>query len=62
MLARRVRPAAAKLQLRDAGAIERVRLQSRAVFDCGELDAPAELARSLLTKAPESIRKLFTRE
>jgi hydroxymethylbilane synthase len=37
-------------------------VEDRAVFDCGELDAPAELARSLLTKAPESIRKLFTPE
>jgi hydroxymethylbilane synthase len=37
-------------------------VEDRAVFDCGELDAPAELARALLAKAPESIRKLFTPE
>jgi len=37
-------------------------VEDRAVFDCGELDAPAELARSLLAKAPESIRRLFAPE
>jgi hydroxymethylbilane synthase len=37
-------------------------VEDRAVFDCGELDAPAELARALLAKAPESIRELFTPE
>lgn len=34
-------------------------VEDRAVFDCGDNDAPAELARSLLAKAPESIRRLF---
>jgi hypothetical protein len=28
------------------------------VFDCGD-DAPKELARSLLARAPDSIRRLF---
>jgi hydroxymethylbilane synthase len=37
-------------------------VEDRAVFDCGELDAPAELARALLAKAPESIRRLFAPE
>src|SRR6476620_8938602 len=31
-------------------------VEDRTVFDCGELKAPKELARSLLAKAPESIR------
>jgi hydroxymethylbilane synthase len=34
-------------------------VEDRAVFDCGETDAPAELARKLLAEAPESIRRLF---
>jgi hypothetical protein len=34
-------------------------VEDRAAFDCGEMQAPAELARSLLAKAPESIRRLF---
>jgi hydroxymethylbilane synthase len=34
-------------------------VEERAVFDCGELKTPAELARSLLGKAPDSIRRLF---
>src|SRR6476620_8656752 len=34
-------------------------VEDRAVFDCGELNTPEELARSLLAKAPESIGKLF---
>jgi hydroxymethylbilane synthase len=34
-------------------------VEDRAVFDCGDLDAPAELARKLLAEAPESIRSLF---
>lgn len=34
-------------------------VEERAVFDCGDLDIPAKLARSLLAKAPESIRRLF---
>src|SRR4051812_17614882 len=33
--------------------------EDRAVFDCGDNDVPEELARSLLAKAPESIRRLF---
>ena len=35
-------------------------IEDRAVFDCGELGTPEELARKLLAEAPESIRKLFT--
>jgi hydroxymethylbilane synthase len=34
-------------------------VEDRAVFDCDDHGAPEELARSLLTKAPESIRRLF---
>jgi hydroxymethylbilane synthase len=34
-------------------------VEDRAVFDCGDDEAPTELARSLLAKAPESIRRLF---
>ncbi|MCL6730946.1 hydroxymethylbilane synthase [Sphingomonas hankyongi] len=34
-------------------------VEDRAVFDCGDCNAPAELARALLAKAPDSIRKLF---
>ena len=34
-------------------------VEDRVVFDCGDSRAPAELARSLLAKAPESIRRLF---
>ena len=34
-------------------------VEDRAVFDCGDLDTPAELAKSLLARAPESIRSLF---
>jgi hydroxymethylbilane synthase len=34
-------------------------VEDRAVFDCGDSAAPTELARSLLAKAPESIRRLF---
>jgi hydroxymethylbilane synthase len=34
-------------------------VEDRAVFDCGERKVPEELARSLLAKAPESIRRLF---
>ena len=37
-------------------------VEDRTVFDCGELKAPAELARSLLEKAPDSIRRLFAPE
>lgn len=34
-------------------------VEDRAVFDCGDDEAPAELARKLLAEAPESIRRLF---
>jgi hydroxymethylbilane synthase len=34
-------------------------VEDRAVFDCGEWKTPEELGRSLLAKAPESIRRLF---
>src|SRR3954449_1506752 len=34
-------------------------VEDRAVFDCGDNDTPEALARSLLAKAPESIRSLF---
>ncbi|HZC37630.1 MAG TPA: hydroxymethylbilane synthase [Sphingomicrobium sp.] len=34
-------------------------VEQRVVFDCGDSDTPAALARELLAKAPESIRRLF---
>jgi hydroxymethylbilane synthase len=34
-------------------------VEDRTVFDCGEVKSATELARSLLAKAPESIRRLF---
>ena len=34
-------------------------IEDRAVFDCGDNRTPAKLARDLLGKAPESIRRLF---
>jgi hydroxymethylbilane synthase len=34
-------------------------VEERALFDCGDNSSPAELARKLLAKAPESIRSLF---
>ena len=34
-------------------------VEDRVVFDCGEDEPPEELARSLLAKAPDSIRRLF---
>jgi hydroxymethylbilane synthase len=34
-------------------------VEDRAVFDCGELKVPERLARDLLAKAPESVRRLF---
>ena len=37
-------------------------VEERVVFDCGELKAPEALARSLLGKAPDSIRRLFDPE
>jgi hydroxymethylbilane synthase len=35
------------------------KVEDRAVFDCGGLKPAAELAKSMLGKAPESIRRLF---
>jgi len=37
-------------------------VEDRAIFDCGELRTPEELARSLLGRAPDSIRRLFAPE
>ena len=37
-------------------------VEDRAVFDCGDIRTPADLAASLLDKAPESIRRLFAPE
>jgi len=34
-------------------------VEERVVFDCGDNGPPEQLARSLLAKAPESIRRLF---
>ena len=34
-------------------------VEQRAVFDCGDDETPAAMARELLGKAPESIRRLF---
>jgi hydroxymethylbilane synthase len=34
-------------------------VEDRAVFDCGDWKTPEELAKSLLARAPESIRRLF---
>lgn len=34
-------------------------VEDRAVFDCGDDETPAELARTMLAAAPESIRRLF---
>jgi hydroxymethylbilane synthase len=34
-------------------------VEDRTVFDCGDRKSPAKLARGLLDKAPESIRRLF---
>ena len=34
-------------------------VEERAVFDCGDLRTPADLAEAVLAKAPESIRRLF---
>ena len=35
-------------------------VEDRAMFDCGNHQSPEELARSLLAKAPASIRRLFS--
>jgi hydroxymethylbilane synthase len=37
-------------------------VEDRVVFDCGDVKNPADLARALLAKAPESIRRLFNPE
>ena len=37
-------------------------VEERAVFDCGDRQTPAELARTLLGKAPEAIRRLFANQ
>jgi hydroxymethylbilane synthase len=34
-------------------------VEERAVFDCGDRSTPAELARALLAKASEAVRRLF---
>ena len=34
-------------------------VEDRAVFDCGDDKTPAKLAKAMLAKAPESIRRLF---
>jgi hydroxymethylbilane synthase len=34
-------------------------VEDRTVFDCGDRKSPAKLARGLLDKAPDSIRRLF---
>jgi hydroxymethylbilane synthase len=34
-------------------------VEDRALFDCGDSETPAALARAMLAKAPESIRRLF---
>jgi hydroxymethylbilane synthase len=34
-------------------------VEERVVFDCGDIGPPEQLARSLVAKAPESIRRLF---
>ena len=37
----------------------RDKVEERAVFDCGDVKTPEKLAREILAKAPESIRRLF---
>jgi len=34
-------------------------VEDRAVFDCGDLETPAQLAKAMLAKAPDSMRRLF---
>jgi hydroxymethylbilane synthase len=34
-------------------------VEDRAVFDCGDWKTPEKLAKSLLARAPASIRRLF---
>ena len=35
------------------------KVEQRAVFDCGDVKTPADLAQRMLAEAPESIRRLF---
>src|SRR5690242_16734390 len=35
------------------------KVEERAVFDCGDVKTPEKLAREMLARAPESIRRLF---
>src|SRR6185369_3767407 len=35
------------------------KVEDRAMFDCGDVKTPEKLAREMLAKAPESIRRLF---
>jgi len=35
------------------------KVEDRAVFDCGDVKTPEKLAKEMLAKAPESIRRLF---
>lgn len=35
------------------------KVEDRAVFDCGDVKTPAKLAKDMLARAPESIRRLF---
>jgi hydroxymethylbilane synthase len=35
------------------------RIADQAMFDAGDLDVPAALARAMLARAPDSIRRLF---
>ena len=37
-------------------------VEDGAIFDCGDEKAPAELARSLLARAPDAVRRLFAGE
>jgi hydroxymethylbilane synthase len=37
-------------------------VEDRAVFECGDLETPSALARDMLGRAPESIRRLFAGE
>ena len=37
-------------------------IEDRAVFECGDLETPAALARDMLGRAPDSIRRLFAGE
>jgi hydroxymethylbilane synthase len=37
-------------------------VEGRAVFDCGEREPAEELARELLGRAPEPVRRLFAKQ